>query len=79
MAVVGSPSYIAKRSSPKTPQNLTGHNCINLRLPTYGGLYAWEFEKGNRELKVRVEDQLIFNDHPDTQCGIDRLRLGVCA
>ena len=61
MAVVGSPSYFAKRPKPKTPHDLTGHNCINLRLPTYGGLYAWEFEKGGRELKVRVEGQLVFN------------------
>jgi DNA-binding transcriptional LysR family regulator len=61
MAVVGAPSYFARRSPPKTPQELTGHNCINLRLPTYGGLYAWEFEKGDRELKVRVEGQLVFN------------------
>jgi len=61
MAVVGAPSYFAQRSPPKKPQDLTDHNCINLRLPTYGGLYAWEFEKGGRELKVRVEGQLIFN------------------
>src|SRR5213082_2331197 len=47
MAVVGAPSYFAKRSPPKKPQDLTEHNCINLRLPTYGGLYAWEFEKGD--------------------------------
>jgi len=60
-AVVGAKSYFAKRSSPKTPQDLIGHNCINLRLPTYGGLYAWEFEKEGRELKVRVEGQLVFN------------------
>src|SRR5512143_3702195 len=61
MAVVGAPSYFAKRSAPKKPQDLTDHNCVNLRLPTYGGLYAWEFEKGGRELKVRVDGQLIFN------------------
>jgi DNA-binding transcriptional LysR family regulator len=61
MAVVGAPSYFAKRSPPKKPQDLTDHNCINLRLPTYGGLYAWEFEKGGRELKVRVDGQLVFN------------------
>jgi len=61
MAVVGAPSYFAKRSPPKKPQDLTDHNCINLRLPTYGGLYAWEFEKGDRELKVRVDGQLVFN------------------
>src|SRR5213080_2342636 len=61
MAVVGAPSYFAKRSPPKKPQDLTDHNCINLRLPTYGGLYAWEFEKDDHELKVRVEGQLVFN------------------
>lgn len=61
MAVVGAPSYFAKRAPPKNPQELVRHNCINLRLPTYGGLYAWEFEKGHDELKVRVEGQLVFN------------------
>src|SRR6266581_889079 len=61
MAVVGAPSYFAKRPPPKKPQDLTDHNCINLRLPTYGGLYAWELEKSDRELKVRVEGQLVFN------------------
>jgi DNA-binding transcriptional LysR family regulator len=61
MAVVGAPSYFAKRSPPKKPQDLTDHKCINLRLATYGGLYAWEFERGGRELKVRVDGQLVFN------------------
>ncbi len=46
---------------PKRPQDLTTHNCINLRLPTLGGLYAWEFQKGRHELKVHVEGQLAFN------------------
>lgn len=61
MAVVGTPSYFKQRPELKRPQDLIGHNCINLRLATLGGLYAWEFEKGARELKVRVEGQLIFN------------------
>lgn len=61
MAVVGAPSYFAKRPRPQTPQDLTTHACINLRLPTYGGLYAGEFEKDRREVKVRVEGQLVFN------------------
>src|SRR5438309_6296734 len=61
MAVVGAPSYFRNRREPKKPQELVEHNCINLRLPTHGGLYAWEFEKGVRELKVRVEGQLVFN------------------
>ena len=62
MAVVGAPSYFARRPKPRKPQDLTSHQCINLRLPTYGGLYAWEFEKRGRELKVRVEGQLVFNN-----------------
>ena len=61
MAVVGAPSYFSKRPKPKKPQDLTDHHCINLRLPTYGGLYAWDFEKRGRELRVRVEGQLVFN------------------
>lgn len=60
MAVVGAPSYFAERKPPKTPQDLTEHDCINLRLPTHGGLYAWEFEKAGRELNVRVDGQLVF-------------------
>jgi len=60
-AVVGAPSYFASRARPKTPQDLTAHACINLRLPTHGGLYAWEFENGGREIRVRVEGQLVFN------------------
>jgi DNA-binding transcriptional LysR family regulator len=62
MAVVASPAYFARQSPPKTPQELTDHNCINLRLPTYGGLYAWELEKGRREVNARVDGQLVFNN-----------------
>lgn len=62
MAVVGSPSYFAGRKRPRTPQDLTHHNCLNLRLPTHGGsLYAWEFEKNGRELNVRAEGQTVVN------------------
>jgi DNA-binding transcriptional LysR family regulator len=64
MAVVGSPACFGTRSRPRKPQDLTGHNCINLRLPTYGGLYAWQFKKGKQELNVRVEGQLVFNTTP---------------
>ncbi|MBR0663337.1 LysR family transcriptional regulator [Roseomonas hellenica] len=62
MAVVGAPSYFARREPPETPHDLTAHSCINLRLPTYGGLYAWEFERDGRELKVRVDGQFVFNN-----------------
>ena len=61
MAAVAAPSYFAGRSWPATPHDLTAHRCINLRLPTYGGLYAWEFENGGHELRVRVEGQFVFN------------------
>ncbi|TCT08859.1 LysR family transcriptional regulator [Paralcaligenes ureilyticus] len=61
MAVVGSPAYFLRRARPKTPRDLAAHDCINLRLPTYGGLLAWDFEKGGDALNVRVEGQLVFN------------------
>jgi len=61
IAVVGAPSYFAKRPPPQTPQDLLGHSCINLRLPTYGGNLVWEFEKDGRDLKVHVDGQLVFN------------------
>ena len=61
MAVVGTPAYLAARPSVKTPRDLTEHDCINLRLMTHGGLYAWEFEKGRHVLNVRVEGRLTLN------------------
>ncbi|AZD08037.1 Transcriptional regulator, LysR family [Pseudomonas chlororaphis] len=62
MAVVGSPAYFARYPKPKVPSELMQHNCINLRLPTYGGIFPWEFEKKGQALKVRVEGQLVFNN-----------------
>jgi DNA-binding transcriptional LysR family regulator len=59
--LVGAPSYFAQRSRPKTPHDLTTHACINLRLPTSGGLWSWPFAKDGRELKVRAEGPLAFN------------------
>ncbi|MDK6079469.1 LysR substrate-binding domain-containing protein [Massilia varians] len=64
MAVVGAPSYFAKRPAPDKPQDLTAHDCINVRLPTHGGLLPWDFKKGTRELNVRVEGQMTFNGFP---------------
>jgi len=61
MAVVGAPAYFKGRPAPATPHELTLHNCINLRLSTHGGLYAWEFEKDGRKLNVRVQGQLTYN------------------
>jgi DNA-binding transcriptional LysR family regulator len=62
MAVAGSPDYLAGRQMPTTPHDLTGHRCINLRLPTHGGLYAWDFQKDGQALNVRVEGQTVFNN-----------------
>jgi DNA-binding transcriptional LysR family regulator len=64
MAVVGAPSYFAERPAPKTPHDLNHHTCINIRLPTLGGLYPWEFRKNGRELNVRVDGRLVFNEMP---------------
>jgi DNA-binding transcriptional LysR family regulator len=64
MAAVAAPSYLVTRRSPRVPQDLAGHQCVNLRLPTSGGLYAWEFERAGREVKVRVDGQLAVNDLP---------------
>ena len=80
MAVVGAPSYFRERSEPRTPQDLISHNCINLRLPTYGGLYAWEFAKGNRELKYASKaSSSLTGWRQDAQRGAGRLRPGLCA
>jgi DNA-binding transcriptional LysR family regulator len=62
LAVVGAPSYLAKHPKPTHPKDPVGHTCNNFRLPTFGGLYAWEFEEKGREIKIRVEGQLIFNN-----------------
>lgn len=62
MIVVGSPDYFASHPRPKVPQDLANHPCINLRMVSAGGIYAWEFEKGGHELRVRVEGPLVFNN-----------------
>lgn len=62
MAAFASRSYLAKRGTPQTPYDLAGQSCINLRLPSSGGLYAWEFEQAGKELKVKVGGQLVLND-----------------
>ena len=62
MAVVASPGLFRRHEAPASPQDLARHQCINLRFPTHGGLYAWEFEHGGRAVNVRVEGQLIVND-----------------
>lgn len=64
MAVVGSPGYFARHGEPQTPEQLADHRCINMRLPTRGGLYAWEFTREGREIRVRVDGQLTLNNLP---------------
>ena len=60
--VVGTPDYFSQHAAPETPNDLTAHRCINIRLPTYGGLYAWELQNGDHEVRVRVDGQLVFNN-----------------
>jgi DNA-binding transcriptional LysR family regulator len=62
LVAVASPDYFAARGRPRHPQDLVGHNCINMRHESFGGLYAWEFEKGDQALRVRVNGQLTFNN-----------------
>lgn len=77
MLVVGAPDYFAQRGRPGSPQDLTDHDCINLRLPTHGGLYAWEFEKDDREIRVRVDGQLTFNTiQPVVNAAVEGYGLG---
>ena len=64
MAVVGSADYFERYGTPDTPEQLQHHRCINMRLPTRGGLYAWEFERDGREVRVRVDGQLTLNNLP---------------
>jgi DNA-binding transcriptional LysR family regulator len=60
MVIVGSPDYLRRHPAPTTPQQLVAHNCINLRLPTSGGVLAWELRRAGREMQVRVDGQLTF-------------------
>jgi len=62
MAVVGSPDYFTRYPIPLTPQDLTAHNCIGIRLPTYGGIFPWDLDKDGHEVNVRIEGQLVFNN-----------------
>lgn len=61
ISVVGTPGYFAQHPAPSTPHELTAHRCLNLRLPTYGGLLVWDFEKNSERLNVRTDGQLVFN------------------
>ncbi len=61
MVTVAAPAYLARHGSPQRPEELTEHRCINLRLPTHGGLYPWEFGSGENEFRVRVTGPLIMN------------------
>ncbi len=72
MAVVGTPSYFNGRQRPKTPQDLTCHQCINMRLLSYGGMYAWEFDKDGRDVRVRVDGQVAFNTISDIRKAVLR-------
>ena len=72
MAVVGAPVYLAGRTRPELPRDLTSHNCVNMRLPTHGALYAWDFAKDGQEMQVHIDGQCIFNTTPQIlQAALD--------
>lgn len=74
MAAVASPSYFERNPAPKSPSELTRHRCINIRFPTHGGLYVWEFERRGRQQNVRVEGQVVFNTpHHIVQAALEGL------
>jgi len=64
MAAVATPGYLASRPKPKRPEDLTNHSCINMRFPTHGGLYVWEFERKGKHVNVRVDGQVTVNSTP---------------
>jgi len=75
-AVVGSPAYFARHPVPLVPADLTGHNCINMRLPTHGAIFTWEFARDGREVKVKVDGQMVFNNLAlRIGCALDGLGL----
>ncbi len=75
-ALIAAPAYFETHTEPSAPQDLVNHSCINLRLPTYGGVWAWEFEKDGRELRVHVDGQLTFNSIYDVRhAALDGLGL----
>jgi DNA-binding transcriptional LysR family regulator len=79
MAIVGTPAYFERHPRPETPQDLTQHECIGIRLPTHGGLLPWEFDKDGRSITVRVKGQLIFNTNSlALRAVLDGLGLGYC-
>jgi DNA-binding transcriptional LysR family regulator len=61
LVAVASPAYFSSRPIPEHPQELVGHRCLNQRQIRSGGLYAWEFAKDGRDLRVRVDGPFIFN------------------
>ncbi|AAG05608.1 MULTISPECIES: LysR family transcriptional regulator [Pseudomonas] len=65
MAVVAAPAYFAAHPKPRSPRDLVDHNCINMRMQSGGGLYAWDFQRKDRHVNVRVDGQLIFNTSPN--------------
>ncbi|TBW48302.1 hypothetical protein EZI54_21365 [Marinobacter halodurans] len=79
MAVVGSPTYFARRSKPQPPRDLSDHDGINFRLPTLGGLLPWEFEKEGQELKTTVDGQWVFNNARSVvRAAVAGFGLGTC-
>lgn len=61
LLVVASPSYFESNPHPRTPQDLTEHDCIGLRLPSHGGLLPWEFQRRSKNVNMHISGRLVFN------------------
>lgn len=80
MVVVGSPDYLQRYGTPQTPYQLDQHRCINMRLPTRGGIYAREFTDDGKGFQVYVEGQLTLNSLPQRiDAAESGLGFGLCA
>ncbi len=62
MAVVATPEYLDKFGRPETPEDLLKHKCIGMRMISAGGVYEWELDNGDREITVKPQGQVIFNN-----------------
>ena len=62
MRIVGAPAYFARQPAPASLQDLMTHNCINLRLASSGGLYAWELLHDGQPVEARVRGQAVFTN-----------------
>jgi DNA-binding transcriptional LysR family regulator len=74
VAVVGAPSYFARRHPPRTPDDLARHSCIQYRRATHGAMFEWPFERDGKSERISVDGRIIVNDNDlAVRAAVDRL------